>query len=100
MDRAERKSEGSISSGVRSIVEERERKKKEKAETAVMGPSHFLFHPLGRTCLRPEECPVFTFPPSHFSSPHTLGANTDFSPPLPPLFPNFNGAVQTILSEL
>lgn len=52
-----------------------------------MGLSHFLFHPLGRTCLRHEECPIFTFPPSHFSSPHTLSTNTDFSltllPPLP-----------------
>lgn len=41
-----------------------------------MGPSHSDFHPLGRTCLRPLECPVFTFPPSHFSSPHTVCTNT------------------------
>lgn len=70
-----------------------------------MDPSHFLFHPLGRTCLRLEECPIFTFPPSHSSSPHMLSTNRllpDFASlaHVTPPFLIFNGAVQTVLSEL
>jgi len=67
--------------------ERRVREGKKGKEQAIMGSSHFLFHPLGRTCLRLEECLVFTFPPSHSSSPHTLSTNTHccLASPRPPL---------------
>lgn len=48
------------------------------------GGAHLRFHPLCKTCLSPQECAIFTFPPSHSSSPHALQAQTQTLPPPQP----------------
>lgn len=65
----------------------RRRKCRSGEEKAATGPSHYVFHPLSRTCIRLEECLVFTFPPFHSPSPHTLSQKHTSLPDLLALAP-------------
>lgn len=88
----------------------RRRKCRSGEEKAATGPSHYVFHPLSRTCIRLKECLVFTFPFFPFLiTTHTFAEthkSSQLACPRPPLTPNLflffqsNGAAQTALTEL